>query len=143
MFSVPPAPIILPRLLRVLLQTLGFLLGVFLLSSARLLDEALGVAPDELFHATVMPCFDKKLEASRADFSITSKSSALDTMSFTTQETDCVLTTGEVAQLIADAAEASGGVADRSAFGADAAARGRAPRCAYMRRRRRRTRSRR
>ena len=68
--------------------------------------EALGVAPDELFHATVMPCFDKKLEATRADFSI---SSTGDTMSFATQETDCVLTTGEVAQLIADAAEASGG----------------------------------
>ena len=31
--------------------------------------EALGVAPDALFHASVMPCFDKKLEASRADFS--------------------------------------------------------------------------
>ena len=95
--------------------------------------EALGVAPDELFHATVMPCFDKKLEASRADFSISSKSSGDTNMSFTTQETDCVLTTGEVAQLIADAAEASGGVADRSAFGADAAARGRAGAAALAR----------
>ena len=69
--------------------------------------EALGVAPDALFHASVMPCFDKKLEASRADFS---RDVAVPAAGGTTatQETDCVLTTGEVAQLIADAAEASG-----------------------------------
>ena len=89
--------------------------------------EALGVAPDALFHASVMPCFDKKLEASRADFSreveVPEGGGAT-----ATQETDCVLTTGEVAQLIADAAEASGetkGVSDSPAGAADAAARAR------------------
>ena len=90
--------------------------------------EALGVAPDALFHASVMPCFDKKLEASRADFS---RDVAVPEGGGTTatQETDCVLTTGEVAQLIADAAEASGetkGVSDSPAGAADAA-RARAP----------------
>ena len=28
----------------------------------------LGLAPGEIFHVTLMPCFDKKLEASRGDF---------------------------------------------------------------------------
>ena len=97
--------------------------------------EALGVAPDALFHASVMPCFDKKLEASRADFS---RDVAVPEGGGTTatQETDCVLTTGEVAQLIADAAEASGetkGVSDSPAGAADAAARARAGAAALAR----------
>ena len=89
--------------------------------------EALGVAPDALFHASVMPCFDKKLEASRADFS---RDVAVPEGGRTTatQETDCVLTTGEVAQLIADAEEAGAG-------------RRRAFRFARRRRRRRRARA--
>jgi len=97
--------------------------------------EALGVAPDALFHASVMPCFDKKLEASRADFSreveVPEGGGAT-----ATQETDCVLTTGEVAQLIADAAEASGetkGVSGSPAGAADAAARARAGAAALAR----------
>ena len=62
--------------------------------------DALGLAPDAVFHATVMPCFDKKLEASREDFKTGEASTA---------EVDCVLTTGEVAEMIAEAAGASGG----------------------------------
>lgn len=90
---------------------------------------ALGVAPDQLFHASVMPCFDKKLEASRSDFS-----READASSRATQETDCVLTTGEVAQLIADAAEASGETlaGERETF-ADAASRARAGAAALAR----------
>ena len=49
------------------------------------------IRPEELFHTTVMPCYDKKLEGSRDDFYI---------RQFETRETDCVLTTGEVADLI-------------------------------------------
>ena len=49
------------------------------------------------FHATVMPCFDKKLEASREDF-------AMDDLGENVREVDCVLTTGEVAEMIAVAA---------------------------------------
>jgi iron only hydrogenase large subunit-like protein len=32
------------------------------------LCSALGVLPHEIYHVTIMPCFDKKLEASRKDF---------------------------------------------------------------------------
>lgn len=30
--------------------------------------RARGIAPDRVYHVTIMPCFDKKLEASRDDF---------------------------------------------------------------------------
>ena len=32
------------------------------------LSGKLGVAPSKIFHVTLMPCFDKKLEASRENF---------------------------------------------------------------------------
>ncbi len=41
--------------------------------------------PDQLFHVAVMPCFDKKLEASRSDFYNDISHS---------KDVDCVLTTG-------------------------------------------------
>ncbi|KZV89609.1 iron hydrogenase [Exidia glandulosa HHB12029] len=47
--------------------------------------------PSEIYHVTVMPCYDKKLEASRPDF-------APDDV----REVDCVLSTGELAQLMRD-----------------------------------------
>ena len=28
----------------------------------------MGTRPDQIYHVTVMPCYDKKLEASRQDF---------------------------------------------------------------------------
>lgn len=34
----------------------------------QVLSGKLGVAPDKMYHVTVMPCYDKKLEASREDF---------------------------------------------------------------------------
>ncbi|KAI8328371.1 iron hydrogenase [Chlamydoabsidia padenii] len=43
--------------------------------------------PDRIYHVSVMPCYDKKLEASRPDFFLET---------FNTREVDCVLTTGEV-----------------------------------------------
>eukprot|EP00042_Codosiga_hollandica_P040824 m.356702 g.356702 ORF g.356702 m.356702 type:complete len:351 (-) comp55958_c1_seq9:293-1345(-) len=45
----------------------------------------LSVSPSQIFHMCVMPCFDKKLEASRPDF-------MLDDV----REVDCVISTGEV-----------------------------------------------
>ena len=65
----------------------------------RTVAAALGLHPAEIFHATVMPCFDKKLEASRGEFRIEN-----------TPETDCVLTTGEVAELIQETLEFRTGV---------------------------------
>ncbi|NXI31203.1 NARFL factor, partial [Sterrhoptilus dennistouni] len=47
--------------------------------------------PDRIYHVTVMPCYDKKLEASRADFF---------NQEYQTRDVDCVITTGEVLKLL-------------------------------------------
>jgi iron only hydrogenase large subunit-like protein len=54
---------------------------------ARRLDRT----PAELYHVTAMPCYDKKLEASREDFY---------SEAYKTRDTDCVLTTGELDLLL-------------------------------------------
>ncbi len=36
----------------------------------RLVCSAAGLDPAAVYHAAVMPCYDKKLEASRADFNL-------------------------------------------------------------------------
>jgi iron only hydrogenase large subunit-like protein len=43
--------------------------------------------PDEIYHVSVMPCYDKKLEASREDFH---------NELYSTRDVDCVITTGEL-----------------------------------------------
>ncbi|KAI0329243.1 iron hydrogenase [Cubamyces sp. BRFM 1775] len=50
-----------------------------------------GKRPDEIYHVTVMPCYDKKLEASRQDFY---------NEVYATRDVDCVLTTGELQLLM-------------------------------------------
>ncbi len=45
-----------------------------------------GVSPQKIYHVTVMPCYDKKLEASRPDFYLSE---------YETREVDCVITSGE------------------------------------------------
>lgn len=57
-----------------------------------LVSKEQNVAPNEVYHVAVMPCFDKKLEASRKDF--------LDEAS-QAKDVDCVLATTEVLELIA------------------------------------------
>lgn len=49
--------------------------------------------PDEIYHVTVMPCYDKKLEASRQDFY---------NEQYATRDVDCVITTGELERLMRD-----------------------------------------
>ncbi|XP_057603866.1 cytosolic iron-sulfur assembly component 3 isoform X2 [Hippopotamus amphibius kiboko] len=49
------------------------------------------LTPDKIYHVTVMPCYDKKLEASRADFF---------SQEHQTRDVDCVITTGEVFKLL-------------------------------------------
>nr|XP_034807483.2 cytosolic iron-sulfur assembly component 3 isoform X1 [Pan paniscus] len=49
------------------------------------------LTPDKIYHVTVMPCYDKKLEASRPDFF---------NQEHQTRDVDCVLTTGEVFRLL-------------------------------------------
>jgi len=50
-----------------------------------------GKTPSQVYHVTVMPCFDKKLEASRNEFAPEE-----------VRDVDCVLSTGELAQLMRD-----------------------------------------
>lgn len=52
-----------------------------------------GCAPGHVYHVTVMPCYDKKLEASREDFHL---------REFDTREVDCVITSEEVVRLLED-----------------------------------------
>ncbi|XP_069762904.1 cytosolic Fe-S cluster assembly factor narfl isoform X2 [Narcine bancroftii] len=49
------------------------------------------VMPDQIYHVTVMPCYDKKLEASREDFF---------SEEFQTRDVDCVITSGEVLKML-------------------------------------------
>ncbi|XP_051572865.1 cytosolic Fe-S cluster assembly factor narfl-like isoform X3 [Myxocyprinus asiaticus] len=50
-----------------------------------------GVSPQNIYHVTVMPCYDKKLEASRPDFYLSK---------YETREVDCVITSGEVLKML-------------------------------------------
>lgn len=47
---------------------------------------------DQIYHVSVMPCFDKKLEASRPDFETDG-----------VRDVDCVISTGEVQRMLDDA----------------------------------------
>lgn len=64
--------------------------------------EKMGLVPEKIYHVTVMPCYDKKLEAVRDDFIFsverqgeTGKEAAGPSVS----EVDCVLTSGEMLDL--------------------------------------------
>ena len=53
------------------------------------LSSRLGIARDNVYHVTLMPCFDKKLEASREDFADAEG----------VKDVDCVITTLEVEEM--------------------------------------------
>lgn len=53
--------------------------------------KAQGLSPGKIYHVTVMPCYDKKLEASRPDFYNEEEES---------REVDLVITSGEVETLL-------------------------------------------
>ncbi|XP_030194303.1 cytosolic Fe-S cluster assembly factor narfl [Gadus morhua] len=53
--------------------------------------EAQGLSPRQIFHVAVMPCYDKKLEASRPDFYLEEAES---------REVDLVITSGEVLSML-------------------------------------------
>ncbi|KAL2742000.1 putative cytosolic Fe-S cluster assembly factor CPIJ010948 [Vespula maculifrons] len=55
------------------------------------LAENMGLSPEQVYHVTVMPCYDKKLEASREDFYNHQKS---------TRDVDCVITSIELEQML-------------------------------------------
>lgn len=55
------------------------------------LAEKLGLSPEQIYHVTLMPCYDKKLEASREDFYNQEKK---------TRDVDCVITSIELEQML-------------------------------------------
>ncbi|XP_057960992.1 protein NAR1 isoform X2 [Malania oleifera] len=59
--------------------------------------QKMGFRPDEVYHVTVMPCYDKKLEAARDDFAFPVESHGEHQIII---EVDSVLTSGEVLELI-------------------------------------------
>ncbi|BGP19261.1 hypothetical protein JCM10213_008220 [Rhodosporidiobolus nylandii] len=89
----------------------------------------LGLRPDEIYHVAVMPCYDKKLEASRPDFATSHPSSSDPSSSVSVRDVDLVLTTGEVAKMLQDKnlslrhlASASSGATEVEVDGQDEAA---------------------
>ncbi|SCV73365.1 BQ2448_7291 [Microbotryum intermedium] len=75
--------------------------------------KRLGLRPDEIYHVSVMPCYDKKLEASRPDFAtpfvLDPSSSSSKAQAPPVRDVDCVLTTGEVNTMRPDYIDILGG----------------------------------
>ncbi|PAV18699.1 iron hydrogenase [Pyrrhoderma noxium] len=59
------------------------------------LAQKWGKKPSHIYHVTVMPCYDKKLEASRTDFY---------DETYATRDVDCVITTGELYRMMQERA---------------------------------------
>lgn len=57
------------------------------------LAETMGLLPEQVYHVTLMPCYDKKLEASREDFYNSQRQ---------TRDVDCVITPIELEQMISE-----------------------------------------
>jgi iron only hydrogenase large subunit-like protein len=67
-----------------------------------LLSKKLGIPPSQVFHLAVMPCFDKKLEASRAELTDTywaTHDENAKLMPDSTRDVDCVITAREILML--------------------------------------------
>ncbi len=54
------------------------------------IGEKLSLLPNQIYHVAVMPCYDKKLEASRPSFT---------NETYKTRDVDCVITTGEIEKM--------------------------------------------
>ncbi|GIC90721.1 iron-sulfur cluster assembly protein NAR1 [Aspergillus udagawae] len=87
-------PFILPHLSR--LKSPQALTGTFLKS---VLSKALGVSPSQIWHLAIMPCFDKKLEASREELTDIAWASASTESQPPVRDVDCVITTRELLTL--------------------------------------------
>lgn len=84
-------PHILPHLSR--LKSPQALTGILLKS---VLAKRLGVSPDKIWHMAVMPCFDKKLEASRSELT---SHAWFGQEGETVRDVDCVITARELLML--------------------------------------------
>lgn len=58
-----------------------------------LISRDLGISKDKIYHLSVMPCFDKKLEAARPDFGSEEDENPY-------RDVDCVITAKEIVQLL-------------------------------------------
>ena len=47
---------------------MGSLIKSHLLENLNQNDNTRNISPDSIYHISIMPCYDKKLEASRSDF---------------------------------------------------------------------------
>lgn len=93
-------PFVLPHLSR--LKSPQALSGTFLKS---VLSKSLGVPPSRIWHLAIMPCFDKKLEASREELTDVSWQPANaqngSEVHQPVRDVDCVITTRELLSLAA------------------------------------------
>ena len=89
-------PHVLPHLSR--LKSPQALAGTLLKS---VLSRKYGIPPSQIWHLAIMPCFDKKLEASRSELTSASWSSDSSTSTEPVRDVDCVITAREVLSLCA------------------------------------------
>lgn len=87
-------PFILPHLSR--LKSPQALSGTFLKT---VLSKSLGVHPSRIWHLAVMPCFDKKLEASREELTDVSWRDSSGSETQPVRDVDCVITARELLSL--------------------------------------------
>ncbi|CAI7667513.1 uncharacterized protein N7487_011224 [Penicillium crustosum] len=89
-------PFILPHLSR--LKSPQALSGTFLKT---VLSKSLGVHPSRIWHLAIMPCFDKKLEASREELTDVSwrQGDSTDSETQPVRDVDCVITARELLSL--------------------------------------------
>ncbi|KAI4946244.1 Cytosolic Fe-S cluster assembly factor nar1 [Alternaria arbusti] len=89
-------PYVLPHLSR--LKSPQALTGTLIKS---VLSERYNVSPSQIWHLAIMPCFDKKLEASRGELTSAAWLPSYDQSQEKIRDTDCVITARELLHLAA------------------------------------------
>jgi iron only hydrogenase large subunit-like protein len=89
-------PYVLPHLSR--LKSPQALTGTLIKS---VLSARYGIPPSQIWHLAIMPCFDKKLEASRSELTSAAWLPSHDSSQEKTRDTDCVITARELLHLAA------------------------------------------
>ncbi|KAK4217649.1 cytosolic Fe-S cluster assembly factor NAR1 [Rhypophila decipiens] len=89
-------PYVLPHLSRV--KSPQALMGTLLKTT---LSRKLGISPERIWHLAIMPCFDKKLEASREELTDAVWKTEDGQPGMGVRDVDCVITTKEIFMLVA------------------------------------------
>ncbi|KAM7193539.1 Iron hydrogenase [Rhypophila sp. PSN 637] len=89
-------PYVLPHLSRV--KSPQALMGTLLKTT---LSRKLGISPERIWHLAIMPCFDKKLEASREELTDAVWKTEDGQPGKGVRDVDCVITTKEIFMLVA------------------------------------------